>query len=122
MKLKNKITKKRQIQKTLRKPGRAGQKMGKKERDIWTLRLYVAGQTPRSLTAFANLKKLCEQHLAGHYKIQVVDLIKQPQLAEGDHIVAVPTLVRKLPEPMKRMVGDLSDLERVIVGMDLKKT
>jgi circadian clock protein KaiB len=88
----------------------------------WTLRLYVAGQTPRSLAAFANLKKLCEEHLPGRYCIEVIDLLKQPQLAEGDHIVAIPTLVRKLPEPIKRMVGDLSNSERVMVGMDLQET
>jgi circadian clock protein KaiB len=86
----------------------------------WILRLYVAGQTPRSLLAFANLKRLCENHLANRYSIEVIDLVKQPQLAQGDQIVAVPTLVRKLPVPVKRLIGDLSDLERVMVGMDLK--
>jgi circadian clock protein KaiB len=88
----------------------------------WNLRLYVAGQTPRSITAFTNLKKLCEERLAGRYAIEVVDLIKQPQLAQGDQIVAIPTLVRKLPEPIKRIVGDLSNIERVLVGMDLQAT
>src|SRR5215212_732953 len=83
----------------------------------WNLRLYVAGQTPRSLTAFANLKRLCEQHLAGRYHIELVDLVKQPQLAQGDQIIAIPTLVRKLPEPIRRVVGDLSNIERVLVGM-----
>ena len=87
----------------------------------WNLRLYVAGQTPRSLTAFANLKRLCEEHLAGRYYIEVVDLLKQPDLAEGDQIVALPTLVRKLPEPIKRIVGDLSNTDRVVVGMDLQR-
>lgn len=86
----------------------------------WSLRLYVAGQTPRALTAFANLKRFCDEHLAGHYQIEVVDLIKQPELAEGDQIVALPTLVRKLPEPIRRIVGDLSNTERIMVGMDLK--
>ena len=86
----------------------------------WNLRLYVAGQTPRSLTAFANLKRLCEEHLAGRYNIEVIDLLKQPHLAQGDQIVAIPTLVRKLPTPIKRIVGDLSNSERVLVGMDLK--
>ena len=86
----------------------------------WMLRLYVAGQTPKSVTAFANLKKLCEQHLPNRYSIEVVDLSKQPQLAVNDQIVALPTLVRKLPEPIKRIIGDLSNLERVMVGMDLK--
>ncbi len=86
----------------------------------WDLRLYVAGQTPKSLLALANLKKYCEEHLAGRYHIEVVDLIEHPQLAEGDQIVAVPTLVRKLPPPMKRIIGDLSNKERVLVGLDLK--
>ena len=88
--------------------------------DHWSLRLYVAGQTPKSLTAFANLKRMCEEHLAGRYQIEVIDLVKAPQLAQGDQIVALPTLVRKLPEPIKRMVGDLSNLDRVMVGMDLR--
>lgn len=86
----------------------------------WKLRLYVAGQTPRSISALNNLKLLCEQHLAGRYQIEVVDLAKQPQLAQGDQIVAIPTLVRKLPVPIKRVIGDLSNLERVMVGMDLQ--
>lgn len=87
----------------------------------WKLRLYVAGQTPKSLTAFANLKKLCEQHLPGKYDIEVIDLVENPQLAHGDQIVAVPTLVRKLPEPFKRIIGSLTDSEKFLVGMDLKK-
>jgi circadian clock protein KaiB len=86
----------------------------------WKLRLYVAGQTAKSLTAFANLKKICEDHLANRYQIEVIDLLKQPQLAQGDQIVAVPTLVRRLPPPIKRVIGDLSDTERVMVGMDLR--
>jgi circadian clock protein KaiB len=89
--------------------------------DCWNLRLYVAGQTPRSITAFANLKRLCEERLAGRYYIEVIDLVKQPQLAQGDQIIAIPTLVRKLPEPIKRLVGDLSNIERVIVGMELQE-
>jgi circadian clock protein KaiB len=88
--------------------------------EIWELRLYVAGQTPKSMTAFANLKKLCEEHLAGKYKIEVIDLLKNPQLAKGDQIFAIPTLVRKLPEPLKRIIGDLSNTERVLVGLDLR--
>ena len=88
--------------------------------ETWELRLYVAGQTPKSLTAFANLKKLCEAHLAGRYKIEVIDLLKQPQLAAGDQIVAIPTLVRKLPEPLRRIVGDLSNTERALVGLQLR--
>ena len=89
---------------------------------IWQLRLYVAGQTPKCLTAFANLKKLCEQHLAGEYEIEIVDLLQQPQLAQGDQILAIPTLVRKLPEPMRKIIGDLSNTERVLVGLDLRPT
>lgn len=84
------------------------------------LRLYVAGQTSRSLTAFANLKKICEEHLAGRYRIEVVDLIKNPQLAQGDQILAIPTLVRKLPEPIKKIIGDLSDTISVLVGLDIR--
>ena len=90
------------------------------ERKSWELRLYVAGQTPKCLAAFANLKRLCEQHLAGEYRIEIIDLLKQPQLAQGDQILAIPTLVRKLPAPMKKIIGDLSDTERVLVGLDLR--
>jgi circadian clock protein KaiB len=85
----------------------------------WNLRLYVAGQTPRSLAAFANLKTLCETHLKGRYTIEVVDLLQNPQLAEGDQIFAIPTLVRKLPPPMKKIIGDLSNEEKTLVGLDL---
>ncbi len=88
--------------------------------EIFSLRLYVAGQTPKSLTAFANLKRLCEEHLPGKYRIEVIDLVKNPHLAQADQIVALPTLVRKLPEPIKRVVGDLSNSEKVIVGMDIQ--
>jgi circadian clock protein KaiB len=87
--------------------------------EVWNLRLYVAGQSPKSVVAFANLKRLCEKHLAGRYQIEVLDLIKNPQLAQGDQIVAIPTLVRKLPEPLKKIIGDLSDIERTLVGLDL---
>ena len=87
----------------------------------YELRLYVAGQTPKSLAAFANLKKICEQHLAGQYHIEVIDLLKKPQLASGDQILAIPTLVRKLPEPIKKIIGDLSNTERVLVGLDLRE-
>jgi len=87
----------------------------------YELRLYVAGQTPKSLTAFANLKKICDDHLAGQYHIEVIDLLKQPQLASGDQILAIPTLVRKLPEPIKKIIGDLSNTERVLVGLDLRE-
>jgi circadian clock protein KaiB len=88
--------------------------------DVWNLRLYVAGQTAKSMTAFANLKKVCEEHLAGKYTIEVVDLLVNPQLARGDQIVAIPTLVRKLPEPIRRIIGDLSNTERVLVGLQLR--
>lgn len=86
----------------------------------FNLRLYVAGQTPKSLAAIVNLKKICEENLAGRYKIEVIDLVVQPQLAAGDQIVAIPTLVRRLPPPLKRMIGDLSNSEKVIVGLDLR--
>lgn len=86
----------------------------------WELRLYVAGQTAKSLAAFANLKDVCERHLAGRYTIDVVDLLKNPQLARGDQIVAIPTLVRKLPEPIRKIIGDLSNTERVLVGLQLR--
>ena len=86
----------------------------------WNLRLYVAGQTPKSLQAFANLKRICEEHMAGRYRLEVVDLVKDPQLAKGDQILALPTLVRRLPEPVRKIIGDLSDTERVLVGLDLR--
>jgi circadian clock protein KaiB len=88
--------------------------------EVWDLRLYVAGQTPRSVTAFANLKKICEEHLPGRYNIEVVDLVKHPQLAAGDQILAIPTLVRKLPQPLRKIVGDLRDTERALVGLQLR--
>lgn len=88
--------------------------------EFWNLRLYVAGQTARSMAAFANLKKICEEHLAGRYQIEIIDLVLNPQLAEGDQIVALPTVVRKLPEPIKRIVGDLSNTERALVGLQLR--
>ena len=88
--------------------------------ETWQLRLYVAGQTPNSIRAFANLKKICEEHLKGKYEIEVVDLCKNPQLAAGDQILAIPTLVRKLPEPIKKIIGDLSNTERVLVGLDIR--
>ena len=88
---------------------------------VWELRLYVAGQTPKSLTALSNLKRLCENHMAGRYHIEVVDLLKDPKLAKGDQIFAIPTLVRRLPQPIKKIIGDLSNTERVLVGLDLKE-
>ncbi len=86
----------------------------------YMLRLYVAGQTPKSITAFANLKKICEEYLAGEYQIEVIDLLEHPHLARGDQILAIPTLVRKLPEPVRKIIGDLSNTERVLVGLDLR--
>jgi circadian clock protein KaiB len=87
---------------------------------VWELRLYVAGMTPTSIRAFENLKKLCEEYLHGAYRIQVVDLLDRPTLARGDQIIAVPTLVRRLPTPVKKIIGDLSNTERVLVGLDLR--
>ena len=87
----------------------------------WNLRLYTAGQSPKSLAALDNLKRVCEEHLPGRYSIEVVDLLKNPRLAKDDQIVAIPTLVRKLPEPLRRIVGDLSDTERALVGLQLKQ-
>lgn len=89
--------------------------------DKWLLRLYIAGQTPKSLTALGNLKKLCEEHLDGHYQIEVVDLVKNPKLAQQHQIVAIPTLVRDLPAPLKKIIGDLSNTEKVLVGLDLQQ-
>jgi len=88
--------------------------------EVWELRLYVAGQTPNSIRAFANLKKIAEEHLKGKYTIEVIDLVKNPQLAAGDQILAIPTLVRKLPEPIKKIIGNLSNTERVLVGLDVR--
>ena len=89
---------------------------------LWQLRLYVTDSTPKSLTAFANLKKFCEIHLKSRYRITVIDLVKQPQLAKGDQILAVPTVVRRLPKPVRTLLGNLSDTERVLVGLDLRAT
>ena len=89
--------------------------------EVWILRLYVAGQSARSTAALRNLEAICEEHLAGRYRIEVIDLLKHPQLARGDQIVAVPTLVRHLPPPMKKIIGDLSNQERVLVGLDLRQ-
>lgn len=86
----------------------------------WMLRLYVAGQTPKSIAAFANLKRICEEHLEGRYQIEVIDLMVNPALAKDDQILALPTLVRKLPSPMKRIIGDLSNTEKVLVGLDVR--
>lgn len=90
------------------------------ESSIFDLRLYVAGQTPRSLQAFANLKRICEEHLAGRYRITIVDLLVNPQLAKGDQILAIPTLVRQLPHPVRKIIGDLSNTEKVLIGLDIR--
>jgi circadian clock protein KaiB len=90
------------------------------EEQFWELRLYVAGQTSKSLSALANLRKFCEEYLAGQYRIEVVDLLKNPQLAQGDQILAIPTLVRKLPAPMRKLIGDLSKTDRMLVGLDVR--
>jgi len=97
----------------------ARKKVKADDEERWELRLYVAGETPRSVEALARLKRICEEHLLGRYSIEVVDLIKNPTLAEGDQIIAIPTVVRRLPAPMKKIIGDLSNLERVLVGLDL---
>jgi circadian clock protein KaiB len=90
------------------------------EVETWNLRLYVAGRTEKSVTALRNLKKICEEHLSGCYRIEIIDLLENPQLAAGDQILAIPTLVRRLPEPIKKIIGDLSNTERVLVGLDLR--
>jgi circadian clock protein KaiB len=92
----------------------------KPQKAQWDLRLYVAGQTPRSIKAFGNLKKICEEYLPGEYNIEVIDLLVDPRLARGDQIIAVPTLVRKLPEPMRKIIGDLSNTEKELVGLDIR--
>ena len=91
------------------------------EAKAYVLRLYVAGKTPKSVLAFTNLKQICEDHLQGRYEIEIIDLLENPQLASGDQILAVPTLVRRLPEPIKKIIGDLSNTERVLVGLDLRE-
>ena len=104
-----------------KRAGTAGDRVKRSdESQTWQLRLYVAGQTTKSLKAFANLKQICEEHLAGKYRIEVIDLLKNPQLAQGDQILALPTLVRRLPEPVRQIIGDLSNTERVLVGLDLR--
>lgn len=89
-------------------------------KEFFDLRLYIAGQTARSLAALANLQRICDEHLEGRYRLEVIDLLERPQLARGDQIFALPTLVRKLPEPIRKLVGDLSDTERALVGLDLR--
>jgi len=122
MKAKAGVRKKAVLRKnsSARKPRRTRAIVPPPEFAEWLLRLYVAGQSPKSLAAFANLRKLCEAHLPNRFSIEVIDLSKHPHMAQNDQIVALPTLVRKLPPPMRRIIGDLSNTERVLVGMDLK--
>jgi circadian clock protein KaiB len=103
-----------------KKPGKPSRNAPSATGEFFDLRLYVAGQTARSLAAMANLQEICDQHLEGRYRIEVIDLLEHPQLARGDQIVAVPTLVRKLPEPIRKLVGDLSNTDRALVGLDLR--
>jgi circadian clock protein KaiB len=99
----------------------AKKNLGNSRTPIIELKLYVAGQTPKSLAALANLSKICKEHLLGRYKLQVIDLVKKPQLAKGDQILAIPTLVRKLPMPIRKIIGDLSDLEKVVIVLNLRE-
>ena len=101
------------------KPTPKRSKTGRKPKE-WILRLYVAGQTTKSLTAFANLRRICEEHLSGRYRIEVIDLLEKPQLAADDQILALPTLVRRLPPPVQKIIGDLSNTERVLIGLDVR--
>ncbi len=104
-----------------RRPGkRAATRSGRADPSVWQLRLYIAGQTARAAAAIQNLERICQERLQGRYELEVVDLLRNPQLARGDQILAIPTLVRKLPPPMKKIIGDLSDEERVLVGLDLR--
>jgi circadian clock protein KaiB len=103
-----------------RRPARPKRASAGDDPDVWSLRLYVAGQTPKSARAISNLRKICDEHLAGRYAIEVIDLLKEPQLARGDQIFAIPTLVRRLPHPIKKIIGDLSNSERVLIGLDLR--
>jgi circadian clock protein KaiB len=89
-------------------------------KEIWELRLYIAGQTPKSILALKNITKYCQEHLSGQYTIEIIDLLKSPQLAEGDQIFAIPTLVRKFPEPLRKIIGDLSNEEKVLVGLNIR--
>lgn len=107
------------MKKTKHKKTEPGEAATPSAAEVWKLRLYVAGQTPKSLSAFSNLKRLCEEHLKGRYKIEVIDLVQTPRLAKTDQILALPTLVRRLPEPVRKIIGDLSNTERVLVGLDI---
>jgi len=114
------VTKTRAVPKRRASDRRAKNGNGQSD-EFFELRLYVAGQTPKSLTALANLRKICSEHLDGRFELHVIDLVKTPQLAQGDQILAIPTLVRNLPQPMRKIIGDLSDTERVLVGLDVRK-
>jgi circadian clock protein KaiB len=103
-----------------KRAARNGNDTRKPSKDFWNLRLYIAGETSRSVAALTNLQQICDQHLQGKFQVEVVDLLKNPHLAEGDQILAVPTLVRRLPPPLKKIIGDLSDTQRVLVGLDLR--
>jgi circadian clock protein KaiB len=111
---------KKATQKPAAKRRSSKKKAARPNHEWWELRLYVAGQTPRSIEAFANLKRICEEHLRGRYRIEVVDLLVNPALARGDQILAVPALVRQLPPPVKKLIGDFSNINRVLVGLDLR--
>jgi len=105
----------------MKQPATSKRKVNKsKNVERWSLRLYVAGTTPKSMEALRNLKQICETHLEKKYQVEVVDLLEDPQLAAGDQILAIPTLVRRLPPPLKKIIGDLSDTERVLIGLDLR--
>ena len=106
----------------MRKKAKANGKSAANHAPALQLRLYVAGQTPRSLVALSNLKRICAEHVDGKYEVEVIDLIKNPQLAQGDQILAIPTLVRKLPVPVRKIIGDLSNADRVLIGLDLRRT
>jgi circadian clock protein KaiB len=103
-----------------RKKSGTSKAIARKGAPAWELRLYIAGHTPKALAAFSNLKKICETYLAGRYRIEIIDLLKHPHRARGDQILAMPTVVRKLPEPVRRIIGDLSNTERVLVGLDIR--
>jgi circadian clock protein KaiB len=103
-----------------KKKSTATKRPAKGNGEVWDLRLYVAGQTPKSLTALTNLRRICKEHVAEKFRIEIVDLLKNPALARGDQILAIPTLVRKLPQPIRKIIGDLSNTERVLVGLDLR--
>jgi circadian clock protein KaiB len=105
---------------TTSKPSKRSSAAGQEAPLEWDLRLYIAGRTPKCMAAFTNLKKLCKEHMEGQYRIEVIDLLENTHLAKGDQILAIPTLVRKLPEPIKKIIGDLSNTERVLVGLDLR--